>query len=221
MFSDTHMAPYLKKLSGDCWAKEHLLVSETTFSDFLQTPLPSMVALGYVLVKQEILLFGLKHRDDPKVCMLYEIAKMALNHEAHYEETAIDGLLDVCNHNCDQYKWILEAIEEDGTNTTRVRRYADNGLLYSKTRIPKYSRQSSIPFIPEPIGLPQTIQASTSRSTPINSLRTINSETKRKTDMEWASDFIEERKAAKRRMNWQICFDKGREAGYFKTCANT
>ncbi|CAO3613507.1 unnamed protein product [Cunninghamella echinulata] len=65
-----------------------------------------------------------------------------------------------------------------------------------------------------------TMRINTSGSISINPLRTIDSETKRKTDMKWASDFIKEHKIAKIRMSWQINFVKGREAGYFKTYIN-
>ena len=40
--------------------------------------------------------------------------------------------MQTCKHNYDQYKRILEAIEEDKINTKRVRTNADNGLLYNE-----------------------------------------------------------------------------------------
>jgi hypothetical protein len=48
---ETSKARYLKKLPSDCWAQEHFFMSKETISDFLNTPLSEMVALGYVLTK--------------------------------------------------------------------------------------------------------------------------------------------------------------------------
>ena len=42
-----------------------------------------------------------------------------------------------CGNNYDQYKRIIEAIKDDGTNVKRVRMRADDGLLYNKTCLQK------------------------------------------------------------------------------------
>ncbi|KAI9246042.1 hypothetical protein EDC94DRAFT_529849, partial [Helicostylum pulchrum] len=158
---------------------------------------------------------GLEHRNDPTVQMLYSIMKETLDHEVHNEETTVN----VCNNNRDQFKRILEALEKDG-DVKRARLYADDGLLYAQTCIRKYSQTSSS-TMPEPLALPQEVVegSSSSSSSHQNPLREIEPE-KRMTDMEWAKKFIEEYKAENKRMNWQICFAKGQEAGFFKNYTN-
>ncbi|CAO3702546.1 unnamed protein product [Rhizopus stolonifer] len=74
--------------------------AEATIVSFLDTtPLPSIVALAYVMTKQEISLLGLEHRDDSTVKMLYAIAKETLDHEIHNEEKTVEVLLNVCRDN--------------------------------------------------------------------------------------------------------------------------
>ncbi|KAG1077234.1 hypothetical protein G6F42_024986 [Rhizopus arrhizus] len=68
-------------------------------SDFLTTPLSEMVTLGYVLTKQEASLLSLEHRDDPTVQMLYDISRVALEHEIRDEERTVEVLLNVCENN--------------------------------------------------------------------------------------------------------------------------
>ncbi|CAO3651264.1 unnamed protein product [Cunninghamella blakesleeana] len=155
-----------------------------------------MVALGYVVVKQAVSIFRLEHKDD-----------------------AIDALMDLCKNNRDQYKRILEAIEEIGDDKKRVKLYAKDGLLYSETCIKKYSQQSSLSTISEPLEIPPSVVPSTSTNTSPNPLLFIDSKNK-KSDIEWTGNFIEGYKLLKKRMNWRKCFDMGRESGYFKTCAN-
>ena len=111
---ETPKARYLKKLSSDCWTQGHFFISKETISDFLNTPLSGMVALGYVLTKQEVSLLSLEYRDDPTVHMLYDVSRVALEHEIRDEERTVEVLLNVCENNQDQYKRIIEAIEEDG-----------------------------------------------------------------------------------------------------------
>lgn len=62
--------------------------------------------------------------------------------------------------------------------------------------------------MPDPLELPQTVQASSSSSSQYTNespLGAIGLEAK-KTDMEWAKEFIQEYKATKKRMNWKTCF---------------
>ncbi|KAG2231913.1 hypothetical protein INT48_001427 [Thamnidium elegans] len=96
---ETPKAHYLKKLPSDCWAQEHFFMK--------------MVAFGYVLTKQEASLLSLECRNDPTVQMLYDISRVALEHEIRDEERTVEVLLNVCENNQDQYKRIIEAIEED------------------------------------------------------------------------------------------------------------
>lgn len=217
--TETDKAPFIKRLPSDEWAQAHYFINETTIASSLQTPLLPMVALAYVLTKQQVSLLSLEHRNDPTVQILYSIMKETLDHEVHNEETTVNVLLNVCNNNRDQFKRILEALEKDG-DVKRARLYADDGLLYAQTCIRKYSQTSSS-TMPEPLALPQEVVegSSSSSSSHQNPLREIEPE-KRMTDMEWAKKFIEEYKAENKRMNWQICFAKGQEAGFFKNYTN-
>ncbi|KAI8884779.1 hypothetical protein K501DRAFT_131334, partial [Backusella circina FSU 941] len=141
LFADTDKAPFLRKLPSERWAQEHLFMNKHTISAFLKTPLPDMVALGYVLTEQETSLLSLEHRDDPTVQMLYEISKQVLDHEVQDEEKTIEVLLNTCAANRDQYKRILESFDEDGNNIKKAKTYANNGLLYNESCIRKYTNQ--------------------------------------------------------------------------------
>ncbi|KAL7331841.1 hypothetical protein PS15p_203974 [Mucor circinelloides] len=132
-------------------------MSKATISDFLNTSLSEMVALGYVLTKQEASLLSLEHRDDPTVQMLYNISRIALEHEIRDEERSVEVLLNVCENNQDQYKRIVEAIEEDGNDSKQVQIYANDGLFYNKTCIRKYTRHLSNSSMPEPLALSPTV----------------------------------------------------------------
>lgn len=114
-----------------------------------------MVALAYVLTQQQVSLLGSEHRNDPTVQMLYSIIKKTLDHEIHYEETALDVLLNICNKNRDQYKRIVDALEKDG-DVKRARLYAEDGLLYAQKCIEKYTQTSSSTLL-EPLALPQVV----------------------------------------------------------------
>ncbi|CEI97343.1 hypothetical protein RMCBS344292_11478 [Rhizopus microsporus] len=134
-----------------------------------------MVAVAYVLSKQETSLLGLEHRDDPTVKILYHVAKDVLKSKMKDEEKTIDVLLNVCENNHDQYKRILEAVEEDGTNAKRIRMHSNDGLLYNETCI-KIHPAAFTSSLPEPLKLPQTAKASSSRTPSKTPLRSINSE---------------------------------------------
>lgn len=217
---DTPKASYLKKLPSDCWAQEHYFMSKETISKFLNTPLSEMVALGYVLTKQEASLLSLEYRDDPTVQMLYEISRVALEHEIRDGKRLIEVLLNVCENNRDQYKRIIEAIEKDGNDTKRARIYANDGSIYNETCIQKYTKQHSNSSMPEHLALSSTVQdSSSSRSSHESQLRIIDPNPK-KTGMEWVKEFVEEYRTTKKRMNWKMCFDEGRNAGYLETYSN-
>lgn len=218
---ETPKAHYLKKLPSDCWAQEHLFMSKETISDFLNTPLLEMVALGYVLTKQEVSLLSLEYRNDSTVQMLYNISRVALEHEIRDEERTVEVLLNVCENNQDQYKRIIEAIEEDGNDSKRARIYANDGFIYNETCIRKYTKQLSNSSMPEPLALSPTVQtSSSSKSTHKSPLRIIDPNPK-KTDMEWVKEFVEEYRTTKKRMSWKTCFDEGRNAGYLGTYSNS
>lgn len=122
MLEETTRAPFMKKLPSYGWAQVHFFISEATIASFLDTtPLPPIVALVYVMMKQEISLLGLEHRDDATVKMLNAIAKESLDYEIHNEEKTVEVLLDVCKDSSIQYKRILEALEEDNGDTKRAR----------------------------------------------------------------------------------------------------
>ncbi|ORE23328.1 hypothetical protein BCV71DRAFT_167528, partial [Rhizopus microsporus] len=57
--------------------------------------------------------------------ILYHVAKDVLKSKMKDEEKTIDVLLNVCENNHDQYKRILEAVEEDGTNAKRIRMHSN------------------------------------------------------------------------------------------------
>lgn len=173
------------------------------------------------MIKQEISLLGLEHRDDATVKMLYAIAKESLDHEIHNEEKTVEVLLNVCKDNSIQYKRILEALKEDGGDIKRARLYANDGLLYVETCLKKYSCHSFTSTMPEPLPLPEAVveannsSSSSSHQTPLRAIET----EKRITDMEWIAEFIDNYTAEKKKMNWQVCFDTGRKAGFFSTYA--
>ncbi|KAG1150460.1 hypothetical protein G6F37_002195 [Rhizopus arrhizus] len=212
MLEETTRAPFMKKLPSYSWAQNHFFISEATIASFLDTtPLPPIVALAYVMIKQEISLLGLEHRDDATVKMLYAIAKESLDHEIHNEEKTVEVLLNVCKDNSIQYKRILEALKEDSGDIKRARLYANDGLLYVETCLKKYSCHGFTSTMPEPLPLPEAVveannsSSSSSHQTPLRAIET----EKRITDMEWIAEFIDNYTAEKKKMNWQVCFDIG------------
>ncbi|KAI8137162.1 hypothetical protein BJV82DRAFT_636377 [Fennellomyces sp. T-0311] len=38
--------------------------------------------------------------------------------------------------------------------------------------------------------------------------------------MEWATNYVQEKKNGKKRMNWSVCFEEGQKLGYFKAFSN-
>jgi hypothetical protein len=126
----------------------------------------------------------LEYRVDATVQMLYDISRVALEHEIRDEEKTVEVLLNVCENNQDQYKRIIEAIEEDGNDPKRARIHANDGLIYNEICIQKYTKQLSNSSIPEPLALSPTVHvSSSSKLTHKSPLRTIDPNSK-KTDME-------------------------------------
>ncbi|KAI9485772.1 MAG: hypothetical protein EXX96DRAFT_472750, partial [Benjaminiella poitrasii] len=66
------------------------------FASFIvTTPLSPIVALVYVMIKQESSLLSLEHRYDATVKMLYAIAKETLDHKIQNKEKTVEVLLNV------------------------------------------------------------------------------------------------------------------------------
>ncbi|RCH86592.1 hypothetical protein CU097_010018 [Rhizopus azygosporus] len=132
-------------------------MSKEAISDFLNTPPSEMVTLGYVLTKQKASLLSLEYRDAPTMQMLYDISRVALEHEIQDEERTVEALLSVCENNQNQFKRIIEAVEEDGSDPKRARKYTNDGLTYNETCIRKYTKQLSNSSMPELLVLPPTV----------------------------------------------------------------
>jgi hypothetical protein len=96
-----------------------------------------------------------------------------------------------------------------------------DGLLYVETCLKKYSCSGFTSTMPEPLPLPEAVveannsSSSSSHQTPLRAIET----EKGITDMKWFAEFIDNYKAEKKKMNWQVCFDIGRKAGFFSTYA--
>jgi 23S rRNA A2030 N6-methylase RlmJ len=133
-----------------------------------------------------------------KMQMLYDISRVALEHEIRDEERTVEVLLNVCENNQDQYKRIIEAIEEDGNDSKRARIYANDGLIYNETCIRKYTKQLSNSSMPEPLALSPKVQASSSNKPTHKSPLRIIDPNPRKTDMEWVKEFVEEYRTTKK-----------------------
>ncbi|KAI8080552.1 hypothetical protein BDF21DRAFT_339898 [Thamnidium elegans] len=89
--------------------------------------------------------------------MLYSISSIVLEHEIRDKERTVEVLLNDNENNRNQYKRILEAIEEDGSDSRRARMYANDALIYNETCIRKYTKQLSNSSMPEPLALSPTI----------------------------------------------------------------
>jgi hypothetical protein len=113
-------------------------------------------------------------------------------------------------------------LEDDNGDTKRARLYASDGLLYVETCLKKYSCQGFTSTMPEPLPLPEAVveannsSSSSSHQTPLRAIET----EKGITDMKWVAKFIDNYKAEKKKMNWQVCFDIGRKVGFFSIYAN-
>ncbi|CEG80176.1 hypothetical protein RMATCC62417_14546 [Rhizopus microsporus] len=160
-----------------------------------------MVALGYVLTKQEVSLLSLEYKDDPTVQILYDISRVALEHEIRDEERTVEVLLNICENNWNHYRRIIKTVEEDKNDPKRARTYANDGLIYNETCIRKYTKQLSNSSMPEPLALSPTVQASSSSKFTHKSSLGIIDPNPKKTDMEWVKEFVKEYRTTKKRMN--------------------
>lgn len=216
MLIDSTVAPYLKRLPSFFWARDHFVMSKATIDPFLTTPLIPIVALAYVMIMQEVSITSLEHRDDVTVKMLYGIKAEIADQETRHDGQAVEFLLKICKKSCKQYKRILNALEEDPIEKKRIRSYAVDGLCYSETCLKKYSTNSELAILEDVAETSYHSNNSSRHSTP---LRTTEAEEKIP-DLEWAKRIVEHYKRKNERMNWQACFDTGRDAGYFNGYAN-
>ncbi|KAI7873613.1 uncharacterized protein EV154DRAFT_569970 [Mucor mucedo] len=213
MLTETTKAPFMRKLPCHFWAQDHCVISKTILQKFLTAPLPPLAALAYVLISQEVTPLGLEHKNDATVQMLYDIKNKTIEQTSHHDEL----LLKVCKNSLYQYKRILGALEEDKRDTKRIRSLAIDGLCYAETYLNKYAPEDSTLNIEGDVEAGCSNNDSSKCSTPTK----ITTRAKGKmSDMEWAKKVTDDFKKKNGRMNWQACFDMGREAGYFSNYAN-
>lgn len=169
--------------------------------------------------KQEQSLFGLELKDDPIVKMLYAIFKKALDSQISTDINTVDVLLDVCSNTGNQFKRIYDAVEQDGSDLKRIKQYALDGARYTTSCISKYLLQGySGSTMSEPISLPTNVEPSANYQAQ-QVLKEIPV-TKRRTDMEWTKEYVDQCKKEKRKMNWKNCYELGLAEGYFKSYKN-
>ncbi|KAG2218849.1 hypothetical protein INT45_011273 [Circinella minor] len=217
---NTDKASYMKILQSEHWAQAaYFLDPKTIAESLLETPLSPLVAIEYVFNNQKQPLYKLEKKDDPIVKLLYAISKKALDNKISTVEKTMDILLDVCNNTEQQFKRIIDAVEQDGPDTKRIKLYALDGARYASSCTSKYSLQGSCSStMPEPMSLPPNVRPLANYQ-PQLVLEEIPG-TGRKTDMEWTKTFVDEYKKEKRKMNWKDCYELGLEEGYFKSYKN-
>lgn len=218
--ANTDTASYMKILPSTHWAQAaYFLDPKTIKESLLETPLSPLVAIEYVFSKQEQSLFGLEKKDDPIVQMLYAVSKKALDSQISTDEKTVHVLLDVCSNTGNQFKRIIDAVEQDGPDMKKIKQYALDGARYTTSCISKHLLQgSSSSTMPEPISLPTNVEPSANyqaqqvlKEIPI---------TKGKTDMEWSKEFVDQCKKENRKMSWKNCHELGLAEGYFKSYKN-
>ena len=197
-FMDTDTASYMKILPSRHWAKVVYFLDPKIIEESLaETPLPPLVAIEYVFSKQQQSLFGLEKKDDPIVKMLYALSKKALEDQISTDKKTVDALLDVCNNTGNQFKRMIEAIEHDGQDMKRIKKYALDGARSTSSCIEKYSQQGSSDYQAQEI----------LKEIPITEV---------KEDTQWCREFVEKCKKEKRKVSWKTCYEDGFERGYFK-----
>ncbi|KAG2216373.1 hypothetical protein INT45_007376 [Circinella minor] len=171
-----------------------------------------LVALEYVFQKQACSLQSLKFKHNPTVKLLYSIAKEALNNQVPQHQETVDILVDVCIETRNQFKRILDALDEDNKG---ARVYASAGVLYSETCSQKYKSQSlQDTSMPEPPELPEGVKASTRRE-PIQVLWEAEPE-RVKSDMQFIDEFVEDWLKTHKRISWAECVSEDKKQGYYK-----
>ncbi|KAI7854958.1 hypothetical protein BDC45DRAFT_535087 [Circinella umbellata] len=222
-FENSEVASFLKVLPSKYWAKNHFILAPITIQAELNDPnkqLHPLVALQYVFQKQACSLQSLEFQHDPTVKFLYSLAKDALDHQVSQHQETVDVLVDVCTETKNQFKRILDALDEDSEGGyKRARAYASAGVLYSETCSQKYKIQSSEDTsMPEPPELPEGVKASTGRE-PIQVLRAIEPE-QVKSDMQFIDEFVEDWLKTHNRISWAECFSEGKKQGYLQNYRN-
>lgn len=222
-FIDSTKSAILKKLASDYWAKEHLVMTPDTIMNHIeqiratQEPLHPLVALGYVLTQQKCSLLGLhEYREDPHVILLYKIAKEVIEQDIQEHEATVDVLMNVTTVTHKQFKRIYDEVcTDEEPDLKRIKGLAKDGITYTEACLHKYRAEpSSSSSMPPPVDLPKGVVFT---KEPANNDILPSIPTRKKDDMEYARRFKEEYLKGNRRMNWKLCFEKGREKGFFKS----
>lgn len=215
-YYDTEKGEFFKQLPSQYWAQQHLILTPSTIANHLHEPLHPMVALEYVFSEQQCSLLGLEYRDDPTVKLLYSIAKQTIEQEIRIHDATFDVFMDVCTQIKTQFERIIEAMNEDGSSSTRAIDYARAGLVYMDTCLYKYQQQSSstsATALPPPPDLPDGVTPTAGRQT-VEVLQQIKPQEKKR-DMDVVDEFVKAWMKDHKRMDWKKCFNEGCANGHY------
>ncbi|KAG0182697.1 hypothetical protein DFQ29_002827 [Apophysomyces sp. BC1021] len=189
--------PFMMQLPCHGWAKSCFLLNAESISNHLQqNPLHPLVALGHFFIEQEPSLVSMKKRDDETIQLLYSIAKRVFEDEITLDEAKRGTLKDVCTHAYNQLNMARQTLIEDvpeEASRKRTIECLDDGMIFIEELRTKYRISSS----PTEITTATTSEQGNQNWQFIDAYRNENG-----TDMDWNQ-----------------CFEAGKQKGLFKKYA--
>ncbi|KAG1136485.1 hypothetical protein G6F37_011987 [Rhizopus arrhizus] len=202
--------PFAMQLPCPGWAKSFHLFNGGSIHAYLKTQrLHPLVAVAHFLIEQKLSLIAMEHKEDPTIQQLFALAKDIFGNDIQEYENLSVVLQQVCNQARSQFskanKRLLEDVE-DPEARKRTARCLDDGILY----VNEICRKNHIAIKPLTTSLESSSEASTSSSTPSQDLLPASEHE----NPDWA--FIDSaRKHMKNKMDWETCFQIGKDIGLF------
>lgn len=198
--------PFAMHLPCIGWAKSFNLLNGGSIHAYLDTqPLHPLVAVAHFLIEQKLSLISMQNRQDLTIQKLFSLAKGIFGNEIDEYENLLVVLEEVCNQTKSQFskasKRLLEDIE-DPESIKRTAKCLDDGILYVNEVCRKHHITAE-PLNPSSVG-------SSSSSTPSRDLLPAP----KQENPNWV--FIDSaRKHLKDKMDWEACFQIGKDMGLF------
>ncbi|CAO3655857.1 unnamed protein product [Mucor hiemalis] len=204
--------PFAMQLPCIGWAKSFNLLNGGSIHAYLDTqPLHPLVAVAHLLIEQMLSLISMENRQDPIIQKLFSLAKDIFGNEIDEYENLLAVLNEVCNQTKSRFpkasKRLLEDIG-DSESRKRTAKCLDDGILYVDEICRKHHIRTE-PVNPSSVG-------SSSSSTPSRDLLPAP----KQEYPNWV--FIDSaRKHLKDKMDWEACFQIGKDIGLFKSYKNS
>ncbi|KAL0074772.1 hypothetical protein F4703DRAFT_1707320, partial [Phycomyces blakesleeanus] len=125
---DVDATSYMKIFLSKHWVQAaYFLGPKTIRESLLDTPLSPLVAIEYVLSKQEQPLLGSEKKGAPIIKVLKAVSNQISTDEI---KKTVHVLLDVCNNTGNRFKRIIDALEQDDPDIKMIKQYSLDGAHY-------------------------------------------------------------------------------------------